>query len=59
MAAFFWNNPADDYTGASNHVELTGPDDHGNEWTMGLAGRPHDAEPPQPQVGDVGLNRKI
>ena len=51
----FWDDPADLYPGASNHVELTGPDQEGNEHVVSLVGGATD----HPMVGDTGLNRKV
>lgn len=52
----YWDNPPDDFPGASNHVELTGPDQNGNEHVVSLV---HDPDAGYPKVGDVGLNRRL
>jgi hypothetical protein len=58
MVSKMWDEPADQGPGADNHVELTGPDQNGNEWPVGLYGRSAGHEPEQPMVGDVGINRR-
>ena len=56
MVSKYWDNPADKYPGASNHEELSGPDENGNERPIALHLNP-DSE--FPMVGDVGVNRKL
>jgi len=58
MSGMFWDDPADNSPGVSNHVELTGPDANGNEWAPGLYGRSAGHMPPVEMVGDVGLDRR-